>query len=86
MSELMNQISNNHNDGQNLSADAEKESADVNNQTPASSATTSDAPEFGWSSYAERINGRFAMVGFISILFVELLANDSFLHWTGLVR
>ena len=30
---------------------------------PATSATTSDVPAFGWSGYAERVNGRFAMVG-----------------------
>jgi len=48
------------------------------------SATTSDIPEFGWSGYAERINGRFAMIGFIAILLIEALSQDSFLHWTGL--
>ena len=29
---------------------------------PATSATTNDVPAFGWSGYAERVNGRFAMV------------------------
>ena len=47
------------------------------------SATTSDYPEFGWSAYAERINGRFAMVGFIAVLLVEFLSNESFLIWAG---
>tara|TARA_Y100001968_G_C19364845_1_gene721925 strand:+ start:282 stop:533 length:252 start_codon:yes stop_codon:yes gene_type:complete len=47
------------------------------------SATTNDFPAFGWSAYAERINGRFAMIGFIAILSVELLSHDSFLHWAG---
>jgi len=28
------------------------------------SATTNDVPNFGWSPYAERMNGRFAMLGF----------------------
>ena len=28
------------------------------------SATTKDVPAFGWSAYAERINVRFAMIGF----------------------
>ena len=32
--------------------------------TPETSATTKDVPAFGWSAYAERINGRFAMIGF----------------------
>ena len=35
---------------------------------PATSATTSDVPAFGWSGYAERVNGRFAMVGFAAVL------------------
>ena len=49
------------------------------------SATTSDVPAFGWSGYAERVNGRFAMIGFLSILLVEALSHDTFLHWSGLV-
>ena len=53
---------------------------------PSRSATTNDLPEFGWSAYAERINGRFAMIGFLAVLTVEALSNDSFLHWAGLIR
>ena len=49
------------------------------------SATTADAPAFGWSAYAERVNGRFAMVGFVAVLLVEWLSHDTFLHWAGLV-
>jgi hypothetical protein len=52
---------------------------------PASSATTSDTPAFGWSSYAERVNGRFAMIGFAAVLLIEALSHDTFLHWAGLV-
>ena len=51
----------------------------------APSATTSDIPAFGWSAYAERVNGRFAMLGFVAVLVTELLSGDSFLHWAGLV-
>jgi hypothetical protein len=53
--------------------------------TPETSATTTDVPAFGWSAYAERVNGRFAMVGFTAVLLVELLSHDTFLHWAGLV-
>jgi hypothetical protein len=53
--------------------------------SPVTSATTSDPPAFGWSGYAERINGRFAMVGFTAILVIEALSGDTFLHWAGLV-
>ena len=49
------------------------------------SATTADQPAFGWSAYAERVNGRFAMVGFVAVLLVELISHDTFLHWAGLV-
>ncbi len=49
------------------------------------SATTSDLPAFGWSGYAERINGRFAMIGFLAVLLTEALSHDTFLHWAGLV-
>jgi len=42
-------------------------------------------PSFGWSGYAERINGRFAMVGFTAILVIEALSSETFLHWAGLV-
>lgn len=52
---------------------------------PATSATTRDVPAFGWSAYAERVNGRFAMLGFASVLLIELLSQDTFLHWAGLV-
>lgn len=53
--------------------------------TPATSATTADVPAFGWSAYAERVNGRFAMVGFAAVLLIEALSGDTFLHWAGLV-
>ena len=52
---------------------------------PSTSATTGDVPAFGWSGYAERVNGRFAMVGFVAVLVIELIAGDTFLHWAGLV-
>ena len=57
--------------------------------SPATSATTSattgEVPAFGWSGYAERVNGRFAMVGFIALLLIEALSGDTFLRWSGLV-
>lgn len=54
-------------------------------QPPTTSATTHDSPAFGWSAYAERINGRFAMLGFVAVLLIEALSGDNFLHWAGLV-
>jgi hypothetical protein len=53
--------------------------------SPATSATTNDVPAFGWSGYAERVNGRFAMVGFVAVLAVEAISGESFLRWAGFV-
>ena len=52
---------------------------------PETSATTNDVPAFGWRGYAERVNGRFAMVGFVAVLLIEVLSGDTFLHWAGLL-
>ena len=69
-------------------APAETNGAETSSQPQSrhNSATTPDAPAFGWSAYAERVNGRFAMVGFAMVLLIEALSSDSFLHWSGLVR
>lgn len=53
--------------------------------TPSTTATTGDQPAFGWSAYAERVNGRFAMIGLTAVLMIELLSRDTFLHWAGLL-
>jgi Chlorophyll A-B binding protein len=41
-------------------------------------------PAFGWTVYAEQINGRFAMVGFIVLLLLELFTNQDLFTWLGL--
>lgn len=41
-------------------------------------------PGFGWTQYAEKINGRFAMVGFIALLVTELFTKQDFITWLGL--
>lgn len=43
-----------------------------------------EEPAFGWTPYAERINGRFAMLGFVALLLIEFITNQSFLTWLGL--
>ena len=63
----------------------DKEKTDSEIPTPSTSATTNDFPEFGWSGYAERINGRFAMIGFIAVLLVEAFSKISFLEWAGII-
>ena len=44
-----------------------------------------DEYKFGWSSYPEIINGRFAMIGFLAIIIVELFSKQSFLKWAGIL-
>lgn len=41
-------------------------------------------PAFGWTSYAEIINGRFAMIGFVALLILELFTRQDFFTWLGL--
>ena len=45
---------------------------------------TSPEPAFGWTSYAEVINGRFAMIGFVALLILELFTRQDFFTWLGL--
>jgi Chlorophyll A-B binding protein len=40
-------------------------------------------PAFGWTAYAEQINGRFAMVGFITLLGMEFFTRQDFWTWLG---
>jgi len=44
-----------------------------------------DEYKFGWSSYSEKTNGRFAMIGFLSIILIELFSKQSFLKWAGIL-
>ena len=44
-----------------------------------------DIYKFGWSSYSEITNGRFAMIGFLAIILIELFSQKSFLHWAGIL-
>ena len=40
---------------------------------------------FGWNSYSEKTNGRFAMLGFLAIILIELISKQSFLNWAGIL-
>ena len=40
--------------------------------------------KFGWSSYSEITNGRFAMIGFLAIILIELFSHKSFINWAGI--
>ena len=67
----------------NLSQEPVKTDSEIQNLSP--SATTNDIPQFGWSGYAERINGRFAMIGLMAVLIIEALSKVSFLEWAGIM-
>ena len=44
-----------------------------------------DEYKFGWSCYSETTNGRFAMIGFLAIILIELFSKQSFLKWAGIL-
>ena len=41
---------------------------------------------FGWNRYSEITNGRFAMIGLLSILIIEILSKKSFFSWAGILN
>lgn len=61
-------------------------SAEETSPSPAPTPEPAPQPEpaFGWTSYAEIINGRFAMIGFIALLILELFTRQDFFSWLGL--
>ncbi|MGF1493256.1 MAG: chlorophyll a/b-binding protein [Microcoleaceae cyanobacterium] len=56
-------------------------------ETPPQPTTTPNLPEpkFGFNQYAERLNGRAAMVGFVLALAIEYLTGQGLLAWLGLM-
>ena len=56
----------------------------VGNKLDEKSIDIEDKYKFGWSSYSEKTNGRFAMIGFLAIILIELFSQQSFLKWAGL--
>ena len=64
---------------------------DENNKAPVESkidenlVTVEDEYKFGWSNYSEITNGRFAMIGFLAIILIELFSKQSFLKWAGIL-
>jgi hypothetical protein len=55
------------------------------NQPQPSITPDTKEPKFGFNRYAERLNGRAAMVGFIAMLLVEWLTGKGVLSWLGLI-
>ena len=75
---------NSETENKDVMGTSEENTDNSKKQVPTTSATTLDEPAFGWSAYAERVNGRFAMIGFIGILVIEALSKQTFLNWAGL--
>ncbi|MFQ4142497.1 high light inducible protein [Chlorogloeopsis sp. ULAP02] len=54
------------------------------NSTP----TVSDDPNamrFGFTPESENWNGRFAMIGFIFVVLIEVFSGQGFLHFWGIL-
>ena len=56
-----------------------------NNKLDEKSIEIKEEYKFGWSSYSEITNGRFAMIGFLVIILIELFSRESFLKWAGIL-
>ena len=72
----------------NISVDSElKEDGDLTTEEKIDEVIDEDTEiyNFGWSSYSEITNGRFAMIGFLAIVFIELFSKQSFLKWAGIL-
>ena len=72
----------------NISIDNElKEDSDLTTKEKIDQVIDEDTEmyNFGWSSYSEITNGRFAMIGFLAIILIELFSKQSFLKWAGIL-
>jgi hypothetical protein len=56
----------------------------IKTKTDLKTTTPPEEPSFGWNVYAEQVNGRFAMVGFVGLLLLELVTGQDLLTWLGL--
>lgn len=43
-----------------------------------------EEPKFGFNEYAERLNGRAAMIGFVIMVAIEYFTDKGVLAWLGL--
>ena len=62
----------------NISVDNElQEDRDLTSEEKTDEVIDADTEmyNFGWSSYSEKTNGRFAMIGFLSIILIELFLS-----------
>ncbi|MEO1069345.1 MAG: hypothetical protein AAFW95_09525 [Cyanobacteria bacterium J06638_6] len=45
---------------------------------------TVERPKSGFNDYAERLNGRAAMLGFVALVLFELVTGQAIVTWLGL--
>ncbi len=43
-----------------------------------------EEPKFGFNAYAELLNGRAAMIGFVLMIAIEYVTGQGLLAWLGL--
>jgi Chlorophyll A-B binding protein len=46
---------------------------------------TLEDPKFGFNGYAERLNGRAAMIGFVAAIVIEAISHEGVLTWLGFI-
>lgn len=63
---------------------SEKTTSTLEGTPDSTSEDVQPQPGFGWTPYAELINGRFAMIGFFALLILELFTREDFFTWLGL--
>jgi hypothetical protein len=55
----------------------------LNNFTVEPTVYVDETAKLGWTKYAEIINGRFAMIGFVSLLAIEVSIKHDVIGWLG---
>ena len=82
-SEVTNVESESSKEEQKVGNDINENTRD--NKLDEKSKNIEDEYKFGWSSYSEITNGRFAMIGFLAVILIELFSQQSFLKWAGIL-
>jgi len=77
--------SSNHKENENKTDQIKDGSLNLQDENDQKS-SDNDKYVFGWGQYSEITNGRFAMIGFLAIILIELISKKSFLDWAGIIH